>query len=155
MRYTSESAQVVDSNHQLFISKWSPREALQVLQVQTFGINISRMACARINRRPDSEFTLWALYILFWLLWIFISWRLVITKILIKWLYLTKYLENEKLYRHMTYIFEIPILRRINSILVFKNSIIRFYVMGQFVYSTYVSVVYRYLPQTNSVTNSI
>ena len=68
---------------------------------------------------------------------------------------MTKYLENEKLYRHMTYIFEIPILRRINSILVFKNSIIRFYVMGQFVYSTYVSVVYRCLPQTNSVTNSI
>ena len=55
----------------------------------------------------------------------------------------------------MTYIFEIPILRRINSILVFKNSIIRFYVMGQFVYSTYVFEVYRRLPQKNSLTNSI
>ena len=41
------------SNHQLYLSKWAPRKALEPFQVQTFGLKISRMT--RINRRPDSE----------------------------------------------------------------------------------------------------
>jgi len=43
------------SNHQLYLSKWAPRKALEPFQVQTFGLKISRMTYARINRRPDSE----------------------------------------------------------------------------------------------------
>ena len=55
----------------------------------------------------------------------------------------------------MTYIFEISISYRIFCIKAFFDSIIIFYVMGQFVYTTYVFEVYRRLPQKNSLTNSI
>ena len=48
-------AREVGSNHQLFLSEWAPRGALEPLQVQTFGLKISRMTNAGINRKPDSE----------------------------------------------------------------------------------------------------
>ena len=47
----TESTRPVDS-------KWAPRgavEAQETLQVQNLGINISGLAYARINLRPDSK----------------------------------------------------------------------------------------------------
>ena len=40
---------------QLCLSKLAPREALEPLQVQTFGLQNSRSTYAKINLRPDSE----------------------------------------------------------------------------------------------------
>ena len=71
--YTSESAQVADSYHQLFLSEWAPREALEPLQVQTSELKISRTAYARINWRPDSELSCSALLVLLKLSLIFTS----------------------------------------------------------------------------------
>ena len=47
------STRVAVSN-QLCLSKLALREALEPLQVQTFGLKISRSTYARINLRPDS-----------------------------------------------------------------------------------------------------
>ena len=55
----------------------------------------------------------------------------------------------------MTYIFEIYISYCIRCILAFFDSIISFYVMGLFVYSTYVFSAHRRLPLKISFTNSI
>ena len=48
------STRVAVSN-QLCLSKLALREALEPLQVQTFGLKISRSTYARINLRPESE----------------------------------------------------------------------------------------------------
>ena len=59
------STQGTGSSNQLFLSKWALREALEPLQVQTFGLEISRMTYARINRKPESVFLTESLSLVF------------------------------------------------------------------------------------------